>query len=295
MNLDAEQYYELLLQKSKNPENPKNNPENDSDNSDNKDDGSNKEQNNKKDSGTPKLSDIQSNIQLDDHDLWNERCETSNKNLQNASIANMIKNAVDNTIASRGVIPNNISKIIELHIQEPVVMWQQELKNIVGERRSDRTKTHKRPNRRFPNRMELRGNKKDELFTLVCILDVSGSHNTTSIINGLSEVRELCKITSSTIKIIQVDTQVHSVDEFDINTTSITRKANGGTEIYPAIEYIYKNDIEHDVIVVITDGGIESLRSWRYHPSCRVIFLVTDDIDIPNLADYNYSQFSIVQ
>jgi predicted metal-dependent peptidase len=202
---------------------------------------------------------------------------------------------VDKAIASsRGKLPNNISEILEIYNDTSKVSWKKELKDIIGNKKANKTKTIMRPNRRQPNRIELKGNKKDYTFTVVAICDVSGSMYNKMVLDGLNELHYICKLTGTSLKLIQVDTEVHSIEDFNKSTKVVFRTGNGGTEMEPAIEYIKDNRIEYDVIVLITDGYIENISKWKNPPKTKMMFLVTTDKDITGIDNYSrYKQFTI--
>jgi predicted metal-dependent peptidase len=150
-----------------------------------------------------------------------------------------------------------------------------------------------RSDRRFPNREELRGKTKDVSFDLVVILDVSGSMSNDEIKQGLVEIKSICKFTGSSFKIIQVDTMVHEVSNFDAKTSTFNRSASGGTFIYPAIQYILDNKMVYDAILVISDMGIEPITQWKTIPRVPLLFLNTsgsdnwDGFQYKNIRNFN--------
>lgn len=227
---------------------------------------------------------------LDNHDVWDE--SEGNNELRKAITKTMIKNSIN---SNRGNAPLNISAILDLYEDDSKVSWQNELKDIMGNRKANKTRTIMRPNRRQPSRIELKGNKKSTTFTLIAIVDVSGSMSNDMILNGLNELHHICKLTGTSLKLIQVDTEVHSIETFDKNTKLLNRSGQGGTVMEPAIDYIQENKIEHDVIVLITDSYIEDISRWKNPPRCKMLFLVTTDGSIPGIDAYPmYKQFNIM-
>jgi predicted metal-dependent peptidase len=172
---------------------------------------------------------------------------------------------------SRGLIPSDVSEMINKMLSK-VVNWKKFIKNEMSNTSIDVEETIKKRNRRFMNRIEIKGFKQTFSSEGVVILDTSGSVDTSFISKTLGEINNLCKSTGSTVKLIQVDAQVQEVKNFNENSKSFSIKGRGGTHLYPAIEYIQKNKIRHDYIIVITDGECES--SWPTHPKTRVFFLL---------------------
>ena len=221
-------------------------------------------------SGTGSELDIDFPIPMDAHD-WKE--SVGDDVFRKELTKNMLEQAVQK---SRGNTPAGLSNMLDLFKSKNVVDWRKELRKIVGNKKSNSRRTIMRSDRRFPTREDLKGKTKDTTFDLVVILDVSGSMSNKEILSGLTEIKEICRLTNSKFKIIQVDTQVHGVDEFDAKTRKITRRASGGTYIYPAIKYIDDEKIPYNAIIVITDMGIESIKEWKKVPKVPMMFLDTN-------------------
>jgi predicted metal-dependent peptidase len=215
-----------------------------------------------------------------------------NEDFRKSKTKQMIENAMKETINNRGDLPNKFDKMIELFEVDSTINWQEEIKNITGNKRVNKTHTIKKRSRRFPNRYDIYGTIKDRVCDIVVVLDVSGSMEDEDINYGLNEIREICRLTDSSIKIIQVDTEVHEVDDFETTTTEFNRKGSGGTYIYPAVKYIVDKDINHDLIVVITDGFIEDVSQWEYQPE-YVYYLLTEDNNISGIVNPNHKQFNL--
>lgn len=185
---------------------------------------------------------------------------------------NMLEKAADR---SRGNTPSNYASMIALYDKKSEVDWRRELRKVVGNKKSNKRRTIMRVDRRFPNREEIKGITKDRVFDLVVVMDVSGSMDDQMLIDGLIEIKEICRLSNATVKLIQVDTEIHEVTDFDKNTRSFNRSAHGGTCIYPAIEYIRENKIEHNAIVIISDMHIEPSTMWKIPPKVPCFFLNT--------------------
>jgi len=212
---------------------------------------------------------------LDNHEKWDE--SKGDSDLKTDITRRLLDNAISK---SRGSVPAELSEMIEIWNKKPVVSWKKVLRNIASNKKAKRVQTIMRKSRRFPKRPEIKGYKKSRDFDIVVILDVSGSMSDDDIIMGLTEIKEVAKITSSKIKIIQVDTEVHEVSDF--NPNEFNRSAYGGTEILPGALYITENRMECDCIIVISDAYIESLMYWNDAknnnkiPNVPYIFLSTN-------------------
>lgn len=215
---------------------------------------------------------------MDNHDIWEEGKGSPDM------AKNVTQKMVEDAVAkAKGSAPSWISDVLKLYNTQTVVDWRKALRNIVGSKRINKRPTIKRRSRRFPNREDIRGKTKDVLFDVVVALDISGSMSNDEIVYGLNEIKNICKLTNSNLKILQIDTEVHTVDDFDAKKTEFERNGIGGTYMYPATEYIKDNNIPCDALVFITDGYIES--SWPTYPKYKVIWLTTENhlsLDISN-------------
>jgi len=209
---------------------------------------------------------------IDEHDLW-EESEIITEELFNQRTTDIISNAVSK---SRGNSPSNIKEILERFSNDIQVPWQQLLRRILGNRKTISVPTHKRLNRRFQDQEWVKGHTKKHGFDLVVVVDESGSMSDNEILYGLNEIEFVASKSKARITMLKVDTQVHEVEKFKRNASSYNRSSNGGTHIYPAIEYIYENRIPCNAIVVITDGGIENVNTWERPPTVPTFFLSTD-------------------
>lgn len=175
---------------------------------------------------------------------------------------------------SRGLIPSDVSEMIDKLFSKKI-NWKKFIKNEMSNTSIDVEETIKRRNRRFMERVEIKGFKQTFSSEGIVILDTSGSVETKFISKTLGEINNLCKSTGSTIKLIQVDAEVQEVKKFDENSKRISIKGRGGTYLYPAFEHIEKNKIRYDYIIVITDGECES--SWPTRPKKKVFFLLPEN------------------
>ena len=228
---------------------------------------------------------------IDDHGKWEE--SQGDKELQADLTKGMIEKSINETVKAKGNLPQNIDHYIGLFTRRSQVSWKKVLRNIVGNKKVNSRRTIMRADRRFPKREDLRGRTKDRMFDLTVIVDVSGSMSDNEIMTGLNEIHNICKMTKTTMKLIQVDTVVHKVEEFSEKTKIFTRSGAGGTIMEPAIDYIREHKIPTDACILITDGWIEDVSRWSNPPKYKMMFLTTDG-NIPGIESSNrYKQFKL--
>jgi predicted metal-dependent peptidase len=206
---------------------------------------------------------------IDSHEGWSE----SDNSFEQELVKNMVREATEK---SRGNIPVEISKILEIIYKKPSLTWVQKTKNLISSKPAGSKETIFRKSRRFSDRPEIRGKIKDKKFTIIAVLDVSGSMVSKDFNLGFSELKGFTKKYNTELKILQVDTDVHVVEDYNPKMTTFTRKGSGGTFMFPAIKFIMENKIDCDCVVLITDGFIENLNTWKQIPSFPIIFLSTN-------------------
>lgn len=219
---------------------------------------------------------------IDNHELWNK---SNNDSFTKEAINNLLDNAIEKSI---GHIPIPVQKALKLLNEESQISWQKILKRIMGNSEKFFETCYKKLNRRFFKRIDLPGKKVFYLPTLICIIDVSGSMTNKEILKGIIEIKKICKITNHKLVLIQVDTKIQDITKTDFKNHSFTRQGNGGTDLYPAIEYIYDNKFSYDILVFITDGYF-NFNSWNQIPKVPMFFLMTQiEIDLPTKKSYQF-------
>ena len=187
----------------------------------------------------------------------------------------MIEKSITQTQNAKGNLPKEISEWLNTFAQNAQVNWKKVLKNMVGNKKIGKRLTIMRRSRRFPDRLDIKGNVKDRKFNLVCFVDISGSMSDEQILTGLNEIHHICKQNHTSMKLIQIDTEVHKIQEFDAGTKLFERSGNGGTVMESGIKFLFENKIPHDGIIFISDMYIEDVKDWEKQPGCRVIWLST--------------------
>lgn len=269
-NKDAELYYDLIKQNA-----PKS--------------GSSK---GKCSGGEPQEYDIDAK-NFDSHEKWEK--SQGEEHVRKYVTRKMLEESKRNTQKSKGNLPSSLDELIDIFKEKAQVSWRNEIKKIAGNRRVDKRPTIRKRPRRFQKRDDLRGKTKDSMCDIVCVVDVSGSMGTEEILLGLNEIHTICKLTNTSMKLIQVDTEVHEVTDFDKNTKIFNRSAGGGTVMQPGMQYIKDKKIPADLVILITDGFIEDISRWGNEAPKQLIALVTGDAKIRGIDSYGkrYKQFDL--
>jgi len=268
LKASAEQYYELIKDDKSLEDSENSNGSGDSENS-----------NGSGDSESPKTS------KLDTHSTW--KLSNGEKDLVKDVTKRMIDQSISETQKERGNLPADIDKMIDMFSRKAQVNWKKVLKNILGNKKIGTRRTIMKPSRRFPKRADIKGNTKDRKFNLIVFTDVSGSMGTPDIITGLNEIHEICKITKTSMKLIQIDTEVHKIETFTEKTKLFNRSGIGGTYMGAGFEYIYENKIQYDALIFISDMYIEDIREWKHKPNKRTMWLGVGNFEMPEWNGWN--------
>jgi len=200
---------------------------------------------------------------------WGDISEEAQE-IMDSITSDMLESAISK---SKGNLPGDIASMLDLFKRKAQVNWKKELKKLVGNKKANKRLTIKRRDRRMPGRMDLRGKTKDTTFELIVLVDTSGSMSNEEILVPLNEIRHICEMTNTTLKVVQVDTQVSAVTDFSAKDFSFERNGCGGTYMEAGIDYIHENRMKFNAIMFITDLYIEELSSWKALPKAPIFWL----------------------
>ena len=200
---------------------------------------------------------------LDSHDFWDDVTGDEEDQAKDA-MQRILNEAAEK---SRGNTPQNVLELMELWATPPVISWKRVLKRYIASKKGSKISTIKRRDRRMPNRHDLRGKKTyfDQPSVIVG-LDVSGSMSDEEINKGLSEILEVCKVTNSKLQIVQIDTDIQGLEEFDSKSKNFKRKGGGGTDMSEMARFLIKDKTSYDILIMISDMFIEDVgthQDWR--------------------------------
>jgi len=287
-NLTAEGYYELLKEEKDRQEKEKEKYESENGEGEDQDQDEGQCENQSEDqgegqgegqpkpwtNGNPDLTGS-GEMTIDDHSGWGDGMPEDEEELARSIMERAIKDAIEK---SRGNVPGNIEELLDIWSRKAKISWKKVLKRILSSKKGAKINTIKRRDRRQPYRKDLKGKKTFyDTPTVVVGVDTSGSMSNEEIFKGLTEIKEVCKVTHSDLKVIQIDTEIKEVENFSEKTKKFDRKGFGGTYMGECPKYIQENKIECDVLVMISDMYIEEIttdENWRNFKK-PVIWLTT--------------------
>lgn len=174
---------------------------------------------------------------------------------------------------SRGLVSADLNENLNIYKRKRKLDWKKYLKASLNKKAKGRKSTWKRVNRRFPDDYSVKGYTRKHSNNVTIAVDVSGSMSNEEVATGLAETLNLCKQMNCKTNLIQIDTEIKAVQNFDARTVKFGRKGMGGTYMWDGMRYIMDNpNMNPDTVILITDGMIED--SWPEKPPFRVVFLI---------------------
>ena len=201
------------------------------------------------------------------------------------AISDELKNAVIQAAQSAGAgnVPAEIQRIVG-QLTEPKMDWRQFIRvtlesNLVSDF------TFMKPNRKSQfNNVVLPAMMKDEKIDISICIDASGSITQHDCTDFLSEVQGIMdQFGSYRIRVWSFDTKVYNYDEFtDDDGRSIEEYqiiGGGGTDFMCNWEFMEKENIEPDQLIMFTDG--EPFGKWGIEEYCDTLFLIKNRYSKP--------------
>lgn len=224
---------------------------------------------------------------FDDHGQW-QQSNVPSEELQKEITKSMAEKSANETIKARGTLPSSYEDWLSINSNKQQINWQNVLRNICGNKRTNSRRTIMRQDRRFPRREDLRGKTKDRTFDLAVISDVSGSVSDTELMELWAEIRHICDVTKTGVKLVQVDTHPSKPEELKKTTKTFKRRANGGTYLTPALDMLKEHKIPYNALVITTDGGLSSEDVNNFIGKAdKVLWLVSSNGQIMNEMNQN--------
>lgn len=237
----------------------------------------------------------------DAHQFWEEETEGMNsEELQGLSdrlqheLKVLVRNAAKG-IKGRGLLPSHIEELIDKILRPPTVPWTHLLRTFcVRTRETKISRGMARPNRRMhgiPQILPFPGRDRDRKFTILYVLDTSGSMGTNELTMGLTELLNIAK-TEEDVHIwvmycdaaLQTTYEVKSVDDVNFRVSG-----RGGTDFNPPFQKcreMLQAGNGPDILIYCTDGYAPAPDLDNRVP-IPVIWLLTPNHSIPS-PDYGH-------
>lgn len=183
---------------------------------------------------------------VDDHEIWDE------SDISKDEMRQVIKNAVQDVMEkTNGEAPSHITNIID-SLNKPIVKWQQLLHGILGKYVGNKRYTYSRKNRRIKS-FGVKGISNHAASEISIIVDTSGSIGDVELKQFFTEIESLSY--KSKIWLLQWDNIYRDYRLYRKGDwKKISVKGRGNTDMAAPIDWLIKNNLVKDAVVMLTDG-----------------------------------------
>ena len=216
---------------------------------------------------------------LDEHDFENAQSMSDEESKE-------LSNKIDRALREGGILAGRMGAKIPRVIGdmlEPKVDWKEVLREFVNNatKGSDEYTWRKFNKRQMANDIYLPSMENESIGELIVAIDTSGSIGGEELTEFASELASICSVaTPSKVRVLWWDTEVHGeqmfMPEHYHNIKEILKpQGGGGTMVSCVSEYVNKQRVEAEALVVFTDGYLESEITWNV--KCPTLWLVTQN------------------
>jgi predicted metal-dependent peptidase len=202
----------------------------------------------------------------DEHD-FTDLGELSHEELKD------INDSIDRALREGGMLAGRMGAKLPRSITdllEPKVRWEEALREFVSSSVKGKDEfTWRRMNKRhMANDIYLPSVDNETLGEVVVAIDTSGSIGSKELTEFASELASICDVAQpEKVRVLWWDTQVHGEQVFEDNFANIGALlkplGGGGTHVSSVSQYINKEKITADCVIVFTDGYVESDVKWN--------------------------------
>lgn len=162
-------------------------------------------------------------------------------------------------------LPRAISELLT-----PKVNWRDVLRDFVSSacRGRDEFTWRKLNRRRLADDHYVPSMEDETVGEIVVAIDTSGSIGGVELTEFATELASICEtMTPECVRVLWWDTNVHGEQKFQDNYSNIAAMlkplGGGGTRVSCVSEYVIKQNIMCDALLVFTDGYVESKIDWK--------------------------------
>jgi len=196
-----------------------------------------------------------------------------------------LSDSIDRALREGGILAGRMGAKVPRQIGdllEPKVDWKDATREFVtsATRGTDEYTWRKFNKRMMANDLYMPSMENESVGELIIANDTSGSITNTELTEYATELASICDAVSpSKIRVLWWDTDVHGEQVFQDNYLNIKDmlkpQGGGGTRVSCVSEYIAKNKIQCDGVIVFTDGYVESDIKWDI--TAPTLWLVTQN------------------
>jgi predicted metal-dependent peptidase len=193
--------------------------------------------------------------------------------------------SIDRALREGGILAGRMGSKLPRQIGdllEPQINWRDALRDFVtsSTRGNDEYTWRKFNKRLMANDLYMPSMENESVGELIIAIDTSGSIGGVELTEFATELASICEAVSpSKIRVLWWDTAVHGEQIFQDNYTNIASmlkpQGGGGTHVSCVNDYILKNRVPCEGVLVFTDGYVESDIRWEI--STPTLWLVTQN------------------
>lgn len=172
-------------------------------------------------------------------------------------------------------MPRVISDLLE-----PKVDWRDALREFVtaSMKGSDEFTWRRLNKRHIANDIIMPSMENETIDEVVVAIDTSGSIGSEQITEFATELVSICELCQpETVRVLWWDTEVHGEQVFRGNYTDLAKMlkplGGGGTHVSCVSDYVTKNKVSAECLIVFTDGYVE--RDIKWNISIPTLWMVT--------------------
>jgi predicted metal-dependent peptidase len=196
-----------------------------------------------------------------------------------------LSDSIDRALREGGILAGRMGSKVPRQIGdllEPKVNWRDALREFVtsATRGTDEYTWRKFNKRMMANDLYMPSMENESVGELVVAIDTSGSIGGVELTEFATELASICDaVNPSKIRVLWWDTDVHGEQVFQDNYTNIKDmlkpQGGGGTHVGCVSDYIAKNKVPCEGVLVFTDGYVESDIKWEI--TAPTLWLVTQN------------------
>ena len=194
-----------------------------------------------------------------------------------------INDSIDRALREGGMLAGRMGAKLPRSITdllEPKVRWDEALREFVSSSVKGKDEfTWRRMNKRhMANDIYLPSVDNETLGEVVVAIDTSGSIGSKELTEFASELASICEVAQpEKVRVLWWDTEVHGEQVFEDNFGNIGALlkplGGGGTHVSSVSEYINKEKITADCVIVFTDGYVEDDVKWNI--TSQTLWMIT--------------------
>jgi len=198
-----------------------------------------------------------------------------------------MNDAIDRALREGGMLAGRMGAKMPRAISdllEPKIDWKEVLREFVSStmRGKDEFTWRRMNKRQMANDIYLPSMENETIGEIIVAIDTSGSIGSAEITEFATELVSICDVVQpDKVRVLWWDTEVHGEQVFEENYTDIAKLlkplGGGGTNVSCVSEYVNKQNLQAECVLVFTDGYLESDVKWDV--SIPTLWVVTDNKD----------------